>query len=231
MEPSRGRDGQDHLIDRSKARPRAETRAAILRAAEALFGERGYAGVSARDVARRAGVNKALVFYHFETMERLFEAVLDRYYEAQGAALAGAFEGAGSLRDRVVRLLESYVDFMDAHRLFPRLVQQEVSRKGPAVSKIRTNVAGLLEWAERALGDALPAKGPLSPRHFYLTLGGMVIQYYAYAPALAGAWGIDPLGEEARRERREHLRWVVDAILEKLERDARPRRARRAPRR
>jgi AcrR family transcriptional regulator len=222
---------KNHLTDRSKVGGRVETRAAILKAAEELFGERGYSSVSARDVAQRAGVNKALVFYHFETMEHLFEEVLDRYYEAQGAALAGAFEGEGSFQERVVRLLEAYMDFMDAHRLFPRLVQQEVSRKGPAVEKIRTNMAVLLEWAERALGDVLPKKGPVSARHFYLTLGGMVIQYYAYAPALVGAWGADPLGAEARSERREHLRWVVAAILEKLEREAKPRRARRAPRR
>ena len=197
-----------------------QTKAAILAAAEELFGEKGFAGVSARDVARRAGVNKALVFYHFGSMEDLFEAVLERYYAAQGAALAGAFEGTGDFRERVGRLLESYVDFIDSHRVFPRLVQQEVRRGGPAMERIQANVGALLEWAEKALGDALPRTGPLAPRHFYLTLGGMVIQYYAYAAALAPSWGSDPLGPAARRERRAHLRWVIDALLEKLEREA-----------
>lgn len=212
-----------------------ETREQILRAAEVLFGERGFAGVSARDVAARAGVNKALVFYHFETMERLFEEVLDRYYAAQSSALAGAFGGDGSFETRIARLIDAYVDFIDGHRVFPRLIQGEVRRGGPAVEKIRRNVGALLEWAERALGDVLPPKGPLAPRHFYLTLGGMVIQYYAYAPALAEAWGSDPLSEEARRERREHLHWVVGALLEALRKEAggrpraRPGRGRRRP--
>lgn len=204
------------------AERRPDTKALILKAAEELFGERGFSTTSARDVARRARVNKALVFYHFESMEKLFEEVLDRYYAAQGAALSGAFEGGGDFQERVGRLLESYVDFMDAHRVVPRLVQAEVRRGGPAMAKIQKNVAALLEWAEAALGDALPRKGPVSPRHFYLTLGGMVIQYYAYAPALAPVWGMDPLGEEARKERREHLHWVIQAMLEKLARDAAP---------
>ncbi len=209
-------------------REKPDTKSLILQAAEELFGERGFSTVSARDVARRARVNKALVFYHFESMEKLFEAVLDRYYAAQTAALAGAFEGTGDLRARIGRLLESYVDFMDAHRAFPRLVQAEVRRGGPALAKIQANLARLLEWAEGALGEALPARGPVSPRHFYLTLGGMVIQYYSYAPALAPVWGADPLGEVARAERRAHLRWVIEAMLEKLERDASPRSRRRS---
>src|SRR5256885_8471488 len=47
-----------------------------------LFCERGYEGVSARDVAERASVNKALVFYHFGSKAKLFDRVIERYYES-----------------------------------------------------------------------------------------------------------------------------------------------------
>ncbi|MFD9053675.1 TetR/AcrR family transcriptional regulator [Streptomyces zaomyceticus] len=51
-------------------------RAAILQAACTAFAERGFAGATIRDVARRAGVTHGLVMRHFTSKERLFlEAV------------------------------------------------------------------------------------------------------------------------------------------------------------
>lgn len=49
----------------------------ILDAAEQVFGT-GYAGASMREIAERAGVAQALIHYHFDTKEKLFEAVIAR---------------------------------------------------------------------------------------------------------------------------------------------------------
>ena len=49
----------------------------ILDAAEQVFAS-GYAGSSMREIAERAGVAQALIHYHFETKEKLFEAVVAR---------------------------------------------------------------------------------------------------------------------------------------------------------
>ncbi len=62
-------------IDRRKA---PETKTRILDAAEALFAQRGFDGVSLRDIAQRAGVQLALSHYHFGAKEDLFRAVVDR---------------------------------------------------------------------------------------------------------------------------------------------------------
>ena len=55
------------------------TRARLMEAAAALVAERGWGSVTTRAVADRAGVNQALVHYHFGNMQRLLrEAVLAR---------------------------------------------------------------------------------------------------------------------------------------------------------
>jgi AcrR family transcriptional regulator len=54
------------------------TRERILDAAEILFAERGYHGVSIRDVTGAAEVDVALVAYHFGNKQGLLEAVLMR---------------------------------------------------------------------------------------------------------------------------------------------------------
>lgn len=69
-----------------------QTRAAILDATESIMREEGYAAVSSRRVAERAGLKSQLVYYHFGTMDELFLAVYQRseaqYFEAHAKALA-----------------------------------------------------------------------------------------------------------------------------------------------
>ncbi|MCP4657706.1 MAG: helix-turn-helix transcriptional regulator, partial [bacterium] len=54
----------------TRPRPRghydaAATREALLEAATELFAERGFDGAKVEAIARRAGVNKAMISYHF----------------------------------------------------------------------------------------------------------------------------------------------------------------------
>ena len=56
----------------------AAKRAALLEAVEALMLEEGYAALSARNVARRAGLKYQIVFYYFETMDDLLLAAYRR---------------------------------------------------------------------------------------------------------------------------------------------------------
>ncbi|HEX6605470.1 MAG TPA: helix-turn-helix domain-containing protein, partial [Chloroflexia bacterium] len=64
--------------------PSEERRAAILQAAEAVFTEAGYTGASIREIARRAEVSSALLYWFFPNKAKLFAAVLLAKVDAQG---------------------------------------------------------------------------------------------------------------------------------------------------
>jgi AcrR family transcriptional regulator len=55
-----------------------DTKGKILDAAEQLFAEMGFHGVSLRMVAEAGGVSISLVQYHFATKEQLYESVFER---------------------------------------------------------------------------------------------------------------------------------------------------------
>jgi AcrR family transcriptional regulator len=58
---------------------KSDTRTALLDAAEAIMLEHGYAAVTTRRIAARAGgLNSALVSYYFDTMDGLFIALFRR---------------------------------------------------------------------------------------------------------------------------------------------------------
>lgn len=199
--------------------PAPATSARIFSAAESLLSERGYDGVSVQDVADRAGINKALVFYHFGNKDKLMDAVLERYYAAHESALASAAAGApptATAADRMHRLIDAYFDFIAGNSAYPRLVQLELARGGGNLDRIRDSIALLFEGLRRALDGVVPASGPLAPKHFFLSFSGMVINYFTYAPVLDSFWREHPLSETAFAERRRHLHWMVDAVLAKL---------------
>jgi len=76
----------------------SNTRARLLDAAEQLLLEEGYAAVTSRRVAAKAGLKPQLVHYYFRTMDDLFLAVFRRRADEGFALFARALEGQPSLR-------------------------------------------------------------------------------------------------------------------------------------
>lgn len=75
----------------------SESRAALLAATEQLMLEEGYAAVSSRRVAEKAGLKPQLVHYYFRTMDDLFLAAFRRRAEGALKRQAQAFESERSL--------------------------------------------------------------------------------------------------------------------------------------
>jgi AcrR family transcriptional regulator len=86
--------------------PRGERRQSILLAAERLFAQHGYRGVTIRQIAARAGVPLALVGYYFGPKHELFHAVFEQWrhtVDERLALLQQACNGpAGSPRLRAI---------------------------------------------------------------------------------------------------------------------------------
>jgi len=86
----------------------------ILDTALRLFGEHGYTGVSASDIARAAGITPALVTHYFGPKRKIYLAVVD----LMRANVADS-ERAGPdvpIEERLARDLATWMDWVDANR-------------------------------------------------------------------------------------------------------------------
>jgi AcrR family transcriptional regulator len=84
---------------RKEARSGASARAAILKAATEEFADRGYEAASLRAIARRAGVDSALVHHYFDDKADLFTASLEaplRPDRVLGVILSGPRDDIGT---------------------------------------------------------------------------------------------------------------------------------------
>jgi AcrR family transcriptional regulator len=76
----------------------SKTRAALIEAAAEVMLEEGYAAISVRRVAAKAGVNPGLVHYYFHSMDELFLAVFRQGAEANLRRQARALSSRQPLR-------------------------------------------------------------------------------------------------------------------------------------
>ncbi len=111
----------------TKARTRnsEETRQRILRAAIAVFAEKGFDGARVDSIAARARINKQLLYHHFGNKDDLFTAALESEYLDFRAAEA-ALELDDLRADRaILTLVEFTWRYYLAHPEFIRMLNSE----------------------------------------------------------------------------------------------------------
>lgn len=98
----------------------------ILATASRLFSEQGYENTSLSQVASQAKVSKALIFWHFDSKEKLYRSALRKTLEPYFIDVDG-LEGLGE-RDQIERLIDLFYDFVhenvDSVRFFLNLTLQ-----------------------------------------------------------------------------------------------------------
>jgi AcrR family transcriptional regulator len=87
-----------------------QTREKILVTASRLFSEQGYENTSLSQVARRAKVSKALIFWHFDSKEKLYRSALRKTLEPYFIDVDN-LEGL-SEREQIERLIDLFYDFV-----------------------------------------------------------------------------------------------------------------------
>ena len=189
----------------------------ILAAADQLFGEVGFDVASTREIAERAGVNKAMLYYHFKGKDELLEALLDDYYERMTGMLSAMLTDGDGVEDRVAVLVDAYVDFLVEHRNFSRIVQREVV-SGRHIERVTRLTMPVFRTGTKLLQAAFPKTrgGPWEASQVLVSFYGVVIAYFGFADVIAGLTGADPLAPEAIAARKAHLRQMVSLVLGSL---------------
>jgi AcrR family transcriptional regulator len=110
-----------------KVKRHAETtKAAILEAALREFAEQGLAGARMEEIARAAAVNKALLYYYFESKERLFAGVIERTFVTITDALRRTLNTPAGPREKLRAFIEANFEVLNAQPLFAQLLGQEL---------------------------------------------------------------------------------------------------------
>lgn len=136
------------------------TKDRIVDAALETIKQDGFAGASARAIARRGGFNQALIFYHFGSVTDVLLAALDRTSDLRMAKYREAVEGIDSIEDAVRVGTELYrEDLVSGHiTVLSEMIAGSLDRPdlGPAIVQ---RLEPWIELTEEAVTSVLGSTG------------------------------------------------------------------------
>lgn len=191
----------------------AQTRVQIVRAADELFRERGYAGATMKDIAERAGVARDTVHAAFGTKAGLIPAIVDLRLVPDESVLNVADSPEGkAVKDETdpVRQIELFAEFITRLNVVLRPVFDVMRSAAPSEPAVAETLATL---EKNRMGNMqlyarwFAARGPL---RMSTRKAGETI--FAIVSPDVGRLLCDELGWT----RKQHATWVADMLTRAL---------------
>jgi TetR/AcrR family transcriptional regulator len=170
---------------RRAGRPRrpADSRAALLAAGTELFAAHGFDGVSVSAIAEKAGVNKAMISYHFGGKRDLYAAILAATFQ-EIVADVERIAGSSGPAPQVLRAIVAAIGEAATHRHphFCTMMLREVLTGGQHMEKtVLAQPARVLAAVQRVVerGVREGAFRPVDPLLTHLSLVGSLVFFFA----------------------------------------------------
>jgi TetR/AcrR family transcriptional regulator len=179
----------------------------ILAAAEAVFGEKGFAGARLEDVARRLEMRRPSLLYYFGDKDALYDAVFADILDA----LWSRIEAARSADDPMARMeaiASAWVDFLSKRPWAARILLRQIADELPARGHgVQARSAEILSSVREEIdeGVALGLFKPIDAGVFATAIAGASMFWVTARPVVERSLGFDPLGPEPLERFREVL--------------------------
>ena len=173
----------------------------LLAAATRLFAEKGFAGVSIRQLAEAAGVNSAMISYYYGGKEGLYEAVLTTQYER----LLTKFEAIAAFEAPVKEKIRQYAEVIRLNHtaeqpLMARLIQGELTSPTACMEKVVRNytsrIARIVSGIVQQGVEDGEFRQDIPPLFATLALAGMLNFYFILREATRAIVPIFSVGDE-----------------------------------
>lgn len=199
-----GTQGTTVSTDRS-----AETRARILEAALREFSSLGLAGARMDQIAAAAGVNKALLYYHFDSKENLYAAALEMIAARVRDQSMSIFLLKASAGERLIRSALNHFDRILAQGEFQSMMQQEMMRMHQGEASAMSIVVKRVFAPMQAMNQSMLREGIASGEliqadwmQIHLSTLGANVFYFLAAPVWRLLMDFEPFAPEVLVARR-----------------------------
>jgi TetR/AcrR family transcriptional regulator len=105
------------------------TEAKIKDAARRVFISKGFNGCTSREIAKEAGMNVALVNYHFQSKGHLFEIVVSSVMEDFTLSMIDIFHTNMSLINKTRLFIDKEYEFLSKYPEIPNFIVNELGKK------------------------------------------------------------------------------------------------------
>ena len=198
---------------------KTDTKSRILDAADEIFVRHGIDGARMQEIANHAGVNKALLHYHFRSKTDLARAVWLRIAASFAPGVIQMMASDLPLGRKIEQLVDAYHTTLTRHPYLMAYVISEAARHPDLVKSLysperRRAARRMIDKLQEQIDAGVKAKTmrPLSAEQFLITLIASCQYPFAVGPMIAEVLGLSSTGLRAFMKRR---RTDLPAFLKK----------------
>jgi AcrR family transcriptional regulator len=181
-----------------RVQERAEvTRAKLLLAATRLFSERGFDGVSIRDIENNADVKRGILAYHFNDKETIWKNTVDETFGNMRWEFAKRLEILKDLSDyeSIRFLIRFYVRFHANNPLLSRIMSQEATNDSWRIRYlIEGHIGPATEGIKKLVLDTQGIEEQAFINWYYIMVSASST-IFSFAPECKLLFGVDPQEE------------------------------------
>jgi TetR/AcrR family transcriptional regulator len=162
-----------------------DSRRAIFEAASAEFADRGFSATGVDRIARRAGVNKAMIYYHFGSKQGLYRDIVRELVLAIRARTRAVAAGRAAPARKVSSFIAAFVSEAQGRPHMPSLMMREVAEGGRHLDAGTLRViADVFESLQAILeeGRRTGAFTRVHPLLMYFTIIGPTVMFFGSGP-------------------------------------------------
>ena len=191
----------------------------ILEAAKAEFAAHGLAGARVDSIAKKAGANKRMLYYHVGNKEDLYLEVLEGAYEKIRAEERGLDFEHLEPPEAIARLIDFTWNYFIRNPEFLALLHTENLAKARHLkrsTKVKSMHSPFVEMIRTVVRRGVQSgdfRAAVDPVQLYISIAALAFFYLSNSATLSVIFGRDLLSKEARDERLEHMIALVLAAL------------------
>ena len=190
-----------------------ERRQEILRIAIDVFGEAGYAGARIDEVARRVGIRRPSILYHFPDKRSLYSAAVGNVVTDIVDRVLATENHPG---ERLETIADAWVDFVIARPNAARvLLRQMIDADPVAIRSTEAPVHSLLASIQSAIDERIDSESgkTVDASELILILSSTSLVWVASRSAIEGALGLDTLSPQSIQRHRRTLHALTRQML------------------
>lgn len=206
-------------MTKPKQRDAERTKAALLEAAAEEFSQKGFAAARMEDIAQRIGLTKRLVFYYFDSKEKLYIATLEDAYQRIRREEETLDASLLSPREALAQICGFTFDYYINHPVFVKLVANENIEEGAFLAKsgiARNTNRGVIRLLDTILERGQQAgvfRADATSTEVHMTISSLAFFCIANKHTFGTLFGVDMSSEAFLTTRRAQIIDIIDRFL------------------
>jgi len=178
-----------------QAQQESSSRQRILESAGDEFAKYGLAGARVDRIAEEAGVNKAMLYYHFHSKEKLYEDVVEEFFRQIAGRIRIHMSREGSLEEMLQGIADAHAQMVaDTPKIIPILLRELAEPHGDLLDSVANTIwsEGMIESSRERIDEAMQSGEcrHLDVRQMIISFVAMSLGYHLLAPLADRVWNV-----------------------------------------